>query len=140
MLPPWSGWAATKRSIAVTKAASEVFMSAAPRPYSTPSLMVGLKGVLQASAGPGGTTSVWPAKHSTGAVGAASRPQVADATAVDALEGEAERRRRSAMSSRQPASSGVTEGRAMSSAGQASVAWGVINSTSIEKKCSKKCL
>ena len=32
MEPGWSGWAATKASMAVTKAASEVFMSAAPRP------------------------------------------------------------------------------------------------------------
>ncbi len=52
----------------VTKAAIEVFMSEAPRPYSTPSRMVGVKGSeTHCSSGPLGTTSVWPAKHTTGA-------------------------------------------------------------------------
>ena len=48
-------------------AASALFMSAAPRPKSRPSRTVGLNGSLfHSSSGPVGTTSVWPAKHSTG--------------------------------------------------------------------------
>jgi hypothetical protein len=61
------GWAATKASMAVTKAASEDFMSAAPRPKSMPSRSVGSKGFdAQASSGPVGTTSVWPANTTRG--------------------------------------------------------------------------
>ncbi len=42
-------------------------MSAAPRPYSRPSLMTGSKGsVRHSSSGPEGTTSVCPAKQNTG--------------------------------------------------------------------------
>ena len=42
-------------------------MSAAPRPYSMPSRMVGVNGSLcHLSTGPVGTTSVWPAKHISG--------------------------------------------------------------------------
>src|SRR5690606_18313293 len=103
------------------------FMSAAPRPYSTPSSIVGMKGgVFQASAGPGGTTSVWPAKHSTGAVvpRRAHRLQTPPPSMRSRVKPSGARR--SAMSSRQPASSGVTEGRAMSSQARASVAWVVM--------------
>ena len=49
-------------------AASEVFMSQAPRPYSTPSRWVGTKGSLcHCCTGPVGTTSVWPANTRVGA-------------------------------------------------------------------------
>ena len=42
-------------------------MSAAPRAWSLPSLMVGTKGsVCHLSSGPGGTTSVWPASATSG--------------------------------------------------------------------------
>jgi len=52
---------------ATTIAATEPFMSAAPRPYNKPSRTVGSNGGLaQAPCGPGGTTSVWPRKASTG--------------------------------------------------------------------------
>src|SRR5688572_26811576 len=45
----------------------EDFMSAAPRPYSLPSRMVGTNGSeCHSLSGPVGTTSVWPAKHTTG--------------------------------------------------------------------------
>ena len=56
-----------KFSAAVTNAAIDAFMSQAPRPYSMPSRMTGTNGSLcQRSSGPVGTTSVWPAKHTTG--------------------------------------------------------------------------
>jgi hypothetical protein len=54
--------------VAVSIAASPLFMSAAPRPYSTPSRISGWNGCdFHSSSGPVGTTSVWPAKHNTGA-------------------------------------------------------------------------
>src|SRR5512140_605863 len=57
-----SGWAVRNSSAATTKAAIEVFMSAAPRPYSLPSRCAGVNGSLvHCSSGPVGTTSVWPA-------------------------------------------------------------------------------
>ena len=57
-IPGW-GWPATNSSQATTMAASEAFMSLAPRPYSLPLRWLGTKGGLpQASNGPVGTTSV----------------------------------------------------------------------------------
>ena len=54
--------------MAVTMAAREVFMSAAPRPYSRPSRSVGTNGSdSHWSSGPVGTTSVCPAKQTSGA-------------------------------------------------------------------------
>jgi hypothetical protein len=54
-------------SAAVTIAAIPLFMSAAPRPNSWPSRITGSNGSeCQCSSGPAGTTSVWPAKQSTG--------------------------------------------------------------------------
>src|SRR5690349_16598766 len=65
--PGCEGCAPTKRSAAVTNAAMDVFMSAAPRPYRFPSRIVGTKGSeCHFSSGPGGTTSVWPARATTG--------------------------------------------------------------------------
>ena len=56
------------RSAAVTIAATDVFMSAAPRPNRNPSRSVGVNGSLvHASTGPGGTTSTWPARQTSGA-------------------------------------------------------------------------
>ncbi len=97
-------------------------MSAAPRPYSMPSRCVGTKGSLcQASSGPVGTTSVWPAKASTGAAGDAPRriahrlltgcsplPKTSDSQSKPSA------RRRCASSAWQPASRGVTEAAAIS--------------------------
>ena len=49
-------------NITTTIAASDVFMSLAPRPYSLPSCTTGSNGAdVHCSAGPGGTTSTWPA-------------------------------------------------------------------------------
>ena len=56
-----------KSSHASTMAASPLFMSAAPRPYRKPSRTTGAKGSLcHSSSGPGGTTSVCPAKQNSG--------------------------------------------------------------------------
>src|SRR5262245_21492990 len=66
--PACFGFSWTKASAAITNAAIEDFMSAAPRPYSLPSRMVGTKGSeCHSDSGPVGTTSVWPAKQTTGA-------------------------------------------------------------------------
>ena len=52
---------------AVIQAAMPPFMSTAPRPTMTPSLISAAKGSDdQASVGPVGTTSVWPAKQRLG--------------------------------------------------------------------------
>ena len=65
--PLWPGCAAMNSSQATTIAAIEVFMSAAPRPYSLPSRRVGVNGCeCHWSTGPVGTTSVWPANTNTG--------------------------------------------------------------------------
>jgi hypothetical protein len=54
-----SGCAARNSSVATTIAASEVFMSLAPRPKSRPSRCVGVNGSLcHWVSGPVGTTSV----------------------------------------------------------------------------------
>ena len=63
-----SGRASARRAQATAIAATAPFMSAAPRPYSRPSRTSGANGSLRhAAAGPGGTTSVWPAKAMRGA-------------------------------------------------------------------------
>ena len=56
------GCLATNSSTATTKAAIDVFMSLAPRPKSLPPWCVGENGgLVHWSNGPVGTTSVWPA-------------------------------------------------------------------------------
>ena len=65
--PRGSGRRAVNRSQAVTIAARLPFMSAAPRPWRKPSRRTGSNGgVVQASSGPGGTTSVWPRNTNRG--------------------------------------------------------------------------
>ncbi len=122
------GVAARNCSQATTMAASEVFMSLAPRPKSLPSRWLGTKGSLvQASSGPVGTTSVWPAQMR---VGRRPVPQRAHRLATRKASGPLSMRwqskssglSRAAMMSRHPASSGVTEGRAISSSARRSVA------------------
>ncbi len=117
-----AGVSARNSSSATTKAAMEVFMSLAPRPYSLPSRCVGTKGgLLHCSSGPVGTTSVWPAKTSTGR-SAPVPERRAQRLRTRKLSGPLSMRsqakpmgcRASARSSRQPASSGVTEGRLIS--------------------------
>ena len=84
--------AATNVSIAVTKAASEAFMSAAPRPYSQPSRSTGTNGSdVHCSRGPVGTTSVCPAKQTSGPRVAAPRPEIGDAAHGDRLAAKAQR-------------------------------------------------
>src|SRR5258708_11396539 len=113
--PGCAGCAATKRSAAVTKAAVEVFMAAAPRPYSLPARTLGSKGSeCHFSRGPGGTTSVCPARTTSGlsAPWRIQRLVTAPHWNTSALKPSATRR--STMSCWQPASSGVIERRAMS--------------------------
>ena len=63
---------ATRRAAAATNAATPLFMSAAPRPYSRPSSTAPANGSSrQPSRAPGGTTSTWPAE---GEMPAALRP------------------------------------------------------------------
>ncbi len=119
--PAWSGAARRNSSTATTKAAIEVFMSPAPRPYSLPSRWVGMNGSLvHCSSGPVGTTSVWPANTtvSAPAAGRAPGPQVGDPKvarpAFDGFADEAQRRQPLAEQCLAAASSGVTEGREIS--------------------------
>jgi hypothetical protein len=65
--PAGAGRAARNSSTATTIAARLAFMSAVPRPQRQPSRSVGTNGAERhASAGPVGTTSVCPAKQSSG--------------------------------------------------------------------------
>ncbi|MCY1545035.1 hypothetical protein D9M68_809530 [compost metagenome] len=115
------GFAARNSSQATTMAASEVFMSLAPRPKSLPSRCEGTKGSLpQASSGPVGTTSVWPAQTRVGcwpvprrAQRLVTRKSAGPLSMVSQTKPSA--RRRSAIRAWQPSSSGVTEGRAINS-------------------------
>ena len=118
--PGADGCAATKASMAVTKAASEPFMSAAPRPYSQPSRSIGTNGSARPSC------STRAGRHDVGVPGeadqrarvAAARPEVGDAAGGDRLAANPSGARRAAISAWQPASSGVTDARAISVAGE----------------------
>ena len=99
-------------------------MSAAPRPYRNPSRIVGVNGSeCQASSGPGGTTSVCPAKHSAGR----ESPRLAQRLVTPLDDSVSQRKSKGASrafkSSWQPASSGVCERRAISSRARSSVGW-----------------
>ena len=128
--PRASACAAANSSAATTMAAIELFMSAAPRPCSRPSRCVGTNGALrQAASGPVGTTSVWPAKTSRPA--SASLPgRTAHRLVTGAPAGPKTSvsqtkpcgRSRSAISAWQPASSGVSDGRAISASASRSAA------------------
>ena len=64
---PLTSPASSAPAAAAMKAAMALFMSAAPRPISTPSSMRASNGsTRQAPASPTGTTSVWPAKQRLG--------------------------------------------------------------------------
>ncbi len=115
-VPGCRGCAATKPSSATTNAATLPFMSAAPRPCSTPSRTSGTNGSLaHASRGPGGTTSVWPSRTSTGP---SPSPWVAHRLSTSPKRRCSQAKpaacRRAASSAWHPASSGVTDGRAIS--------------------------
>src|SRR6266699_5476333 len=121
--PLWEGCFATKCSAATTKAAIEVFMSAAPRPKSLPSRSVGAKGsACHRSSGPGGTTSVCPTKHSKGRTSPRRAQRFATSPLRTGSIANPSRARRAASSSWQPPSSGVIERRAISSRASSSVA------------------
>ena len=78
---------AARRRQATIIAATEVFISAAPRPNKNPSRSMGTKGSLVQAASPGGTTSMWPAKAKSTTPSprrvparfAQNRPQIVDA-------------------------------------------------------------
>src|SRR6218665_2493220 len=126
-----AGVAARNSSSATMKAAIEVFMSLAPRPSSRPSLRVGENGLLlHCSSGPVGTTSVWPAKTmvltavllASCASGTCATGRLAHRLLTRCRAGPLSMRSQTkpsgaslaASRSRQPASSGAIEGRAMS--------------------------
>ena len=113
---------ATTRSAAVTIAATDAFMSAAPRPYSRPSRSVGVKGSLvHCSTGPGGTTSTWPARQTSGP----DDPWRAHRLLTGPRSSRSHRKpaaaSRDSSSARLPPSAGVTERQAMSSLASRSV-------------------
>ena len=125
------GVCAKNSSQATTMAASEVFMSLAPRPNKWPSRCVGTKGSLvQAARSPVGTTSVWPANTKTWA---SVRPQRRSAHRLltrpsagplsMASHTKPSGVKRCAIIGKQPWSLGVTEGRAMSASASRRVAW-----------------
>src|SRR5260221_242300 len=114
--PLCEGCFATNCSTATTKAAIEVFMSAAPRPKSFPARSVGTKGSLaHFSSGPVGTTSVWPTKHSRGRASPRLAQRLVTSPRRTGSSANPTRARRAARNSWQPPSSGVTERRAISS-------------------------
>ena len=126
------GVCAKNSSQATTMAASEVFMSLAPRPNKWPSRCVGTKGSLvQAARSPVGTTSVWPANTKTWA---SVRPQrrIAHRLLTRPSAGPLSMAshtkpsgvKRCAIIGKQPWSFGVTEGRAMSASASRRVACG----------------
>ena len=129
MLMLGSGQDAANSSQATTMAASEAFMSLLPRPYNMPLRWVGVNGsCVHWSKGPVGTTSVCPANTKVFALAWVLR-FTAHRLLTRKLSGPLSMRsqanpsgvRREAIRSRQPASSGVTEGREMS----CSVSWRV---------------
>ena len=110
------------RSAAVIMAATDAFMSAAPRPYSRPSRSAGVKGSLvHCSIGPGGTTSTWPARQTSGP----DDPWRAHRLLTGPRSSRSHRKpaaaRRDSSSARLPPSAGVTERQAMSSLASRSV-------------------
>src|SRR3954468_3000780 len=114
--PAWSGRSATKRSAATTNAAMEDFMSAAPRPNSLPSRTVGTNGSeCHSESGPVGTTSVWPAKQTTGCAPPRRAQRLVTSPNLSGSQRNPDFSSRAAISSWQPPSSGVIERRAMSS-------------------------
>ena len=103
-------------------AATDTFMSAAPRPNRSPSRSVGVNGSLvHRSTGPGGTTSTCPARQTSGAPvpRRAQRLRTAPRSIRSHVNPAAASRAPS--SSRQPASSGVSERQAMSCFARSSV-------------------
>ena len=89
---PAGGPRSRTRAQAAIQAAIAPFMSAAPRPISTPSRTSPAKGgALQAAASPGGTTSVWPAKQRLRPFGPQPGVEVLDPAEGQAAAGEAER-------------------------------------------------
>ena len=122
-LPWWLGCKAINCSKATTHEAKLPFISAAPRPYKKPSLRVGSNGgVCHSSTGPVGTTSVCPAKASTGfcVPRRAQKLSTAPKRMRSTLKPMASRR--AIINAWQPLSSGVTDARPIRSWAKAMVA------------------
>ena len=104
-------------------AATPLFMSAAPRPKSRPSRTTGSKGSdCHFSRGPGGTTSVWPAKQMTGPGPPRCSAQKLSTSPKRILSiSKPNGSSRAISNSWQPASSGVTDFRAISCIASSSV-------------------
>src|SRR5690554_2181556 len=99
----------------MVKAAIELFMSAAPRPYRKPLRSVGSKGsVSHCSSGPVGTTSVWPAKTTQGDSEPLRNQRLVTSSNTSVSLLNPALAKRSDSKGWQPASSGVTDGRAIS--------------------------
>src|SRR5688572_24568714 len=114
--PEWFGLSFTNASTATTNAAIEDFMSAAPRPKSLPSRIVGTNGSeCHSESGPVGTTSVWPAKQITGCVPPRRAQRLSTSPKRIGSQRKPSGFRRSARTCWQPQSCGVTELRPMSS-------------------------
>ncbi len=119
---------ARKASVAVTNAASELFMSAAPRPNSRPSRSTGANGSERHSAsGPVGTTSVWPAKHTSGRASPRRAQRFVTPLRTIVSQRKPSGSSRAAISAWHPASSGVSERRAISSRTRASVGYAAVS-------------
>src|SRR3954465_3785808 len=115
-----------KVSVATTNAAMDDFMSAAPRPNNRPSRIVGTKGSdFHSSSGPVGTTSVWPAKQTSGRAGPRRAHRLVTSPRRIGSHLKSSFPRRSPIRSWQPPSSGVTDFRAMSSLASSSTASGI---------------
>ena len=99
---------------AATIAATPDFMSAAPRPIRWPFSSVGWKGSCRHwDRSPTGTTSTWPANNRRRVSPRMAR-RLSTPSAGRCVRVNPASVRRGAMSSRQPADFGVSEGRAMS--------------------------
>src|SRR3954470_1674626 len=94
----------------MTKQAIDDFMSAAPRPKSLPSRTVGTKGSeCHSESGPVGTTSVWPARQTSGRAAPRRAHRLVTFAQTTDSHWKPARSRRSARSAWQPPSSGVTD-------------------------------
>src|SRR5262249_21442729 len=113
--PECRGLSSRNISAATTKAAREDFMSAAPRPYRRPSRSVGTKGSeCHSESGPVGTTSVWPARQTSGRPAPRRAQRLVTSPNTSDSHWKPARPRRSARSAWQPPSSGVTDLRPIS--------------------------
>ena len=122
MRPEWSGCSRTKFSQAITMAARLAFISDAPRPTRSDPIVVASKGSdSQLARSPGGTTSVCPAKTSNGPWPPRVAHKLSTSPKRICSTENPIRSSRSPITCWQPASCGVTDGRAIRSRVNANV-------------------